>query len=180
MAVVAATEAAAAPAVALALWWGEVADRTATRVEAVTEAVAVTAVAEAGAEAAAAQQQQRLCHGGSGSGRRGGRGNGDSSFGGDRGGGDIKGGSDNKRSRGDRGSGGNSSAWQCLRRVLRVCFFSQIYFLRSFLRKPHTDSFPDDLPEKLRRKRNRVSFEKTPQEWKKQESGEFFLQKIPS
>ena len=38
MAVVVATEAAAAPAVALALWWGEAADRTVTKVEAVTEA----------------------------------------------------------------------------------------------------------------------------------------------
>jgi uncharacterized membrane protein YgcG len=71
----------------LALWRGEVADRTMTKVEA---AVATTATEEAVAEAAAApQQQQQRCNGGGG-GRRGSRGDGGNSSGG-----------------GDRGSGGN-------------------------------------------------------------------------
>ena len=59
----------------LALWRGEAADRTTTKVEAATEAAAATtATEEAVAEAAAAQQQQR-CHGGGsgGGGRRDGR-----------------------------------------------------------------------------------------------------------
>jgi hypothetical protein len=46
-----------------------------------------------------------------------------------------------------------------LRRVLMV-FVQQIYFLRCFLRRPHTDRFPDDVPKKLRRNRNRDSCEK--------------------
>ncbi len=74
MAVVAATEVTAPPAVALALWRGEAADRTVTKVEAATEAVAAMAGTEAVAEAAAAQQQQR-CHGGGSRGGRGGGGN---------------------------------------------------------------------------------------------------------
>ncbi len=45
-----------------------------------------------------------------------------------------------------------------LRRVLM--FFEQIYFLRSFLHRPHTDRFPDDVPKKLRRNRKRDSCEK--------------------
>ena len=53
----------------LALWRGEAADRTTTKVEAATEAAAATtATEEAVAEAAAAQQQQR-CHGGGGGSR---------------------------------------------------------------------------------------------------------------
>ena len=68
---VAATEAATPPAMALALWRGEAADRTATKVKAATEAAAATAatevVAEAVAEAVAVKQQQR-CHGGGGRG----------------------------------------------------------------------------------------------------------------
>ncbi len=65
----------------LALWRGEAADRTTTKVEAATEATAaMTATEEAVAEAAAAQQQQR-CHGGGGGGRLGGRGDGGSSSG---------------------------------------------------------------------------------------------------
>ncbi len=52
---VAATEAAAAPAVALALWRGEAADRMATEAEAVTaEAAAGMVATEAVAEVAAA------------------------------------------------------------------------------------------------------------------------------
>ncbi len=39
-------------------------------------------------------------------------------------------------------------------------FVYQIYFLRSFLRRPHTDRFPDDVLKKLRRNRNRDSCEK--------------------
>jgi hypothetical protein len=83
----------------LALWRGEAADRTTTKVEAATEAAAaMTATEEAVAEAVAAQQQQR-CHGSGGGGRLGGRGNGGSSSGGgDRG-------SGNKGSGGNRGSG---------------------------------------------------------------------------
>jgi hypothetical protein len=36
----------------------------------------------------------------------------------------------------------------------------QIHFLCSFLRRPHTDRFPDDVLKKLRRNRNRDSCEK--------------------
>jgi hypothetical protein len=55
MAVVVATEAAAVPAVALALWWGGAANRTATEAEVATaEAAAAMAATEAVAEAAAA------------------------------------------------------------------------------------------------------------------------------
>ncbi len=104
----------------LALWRGEAADRTMTKVEAATEAVAAateaaatkgagateaaaatTATEEAVAETAAAQQQQR-CNGGGGGGggRRGGRGDGGNSSGsGDRGSG-----VGNEGSRGNRGS----------------------------------------------------------------------------
>ena len=39
-------------------------------------------------------------------------------------------------------------------------FVYQIHFLRSFLRRPHTDRFPDDVLKKLRRNRNRDSCEK--------------------
>ncbi len=39
-------------------------------------------------------------------------------------------------------------------------FVYQIQFLRSFLRRPHTDRFPDDIPKMLRRNRNRDSCEK--------------------
>jgi hypothetical protein len=54
VAVMAATEAAAVPAVALALWRGEAANRTATEAEAATaEAAAAMAATEAVAEAAA-------------------------------------------------------------------------------------------------------------------------------
>jgi hypothetical protein len=52
--VVAASEAVVVPAVALALWWGEVADRTAKKAEAATEAVAAMAATEAVAVTAAA------------------------------------------------------------------------------------------------------------------------------
>jgi len=59
-------------------------------------------------------------------------------------------------------------------------FFLQIYFLHSILRRPHTDRIPDDVPKKLQRNRNRVSFEKkTSQELSKQESGGF-LQELPT
>ena len=67
---VAATEAVAALAEVLALWQGEAAGRTVTKVEAATEAVAATATMVA--EAVAAQQQQQ-CHGYGGGGRHGGR-----------------------------------------------------------------------------------------------------------
>ncbi len=70
MVVVAATEAVAPPAVTLALWQGEVANRTATKVEAATEAEAATVATEVVAEAVAAQQQQR-CNCGSGGSRHG-------------------------------------------------------------------------------------------------------------
>ncbi len=36
----------------------------------------------------------------------------------------------------------------------------QIHFLRSFLRRPHTDRFPDDVLKKLRWNRNCDSYEK--------------------
>ncbi len=52
-------------------------------------------------------------------------------------------------------------------------FVYHIDILRSFLRRPHTDKFPDDVPKKLRRNRNRDSCEKAPQERKTQESGGF-------
>jgi hypothetical protein len=39
-------------------------------------------------------------------------------------------------------------------------FVYQIHFLRSFLRRPHTDRFPDDALKKLRRNRNHDSCEK--------------------
>ena len=85
----------------LALWRGEAAVRTSTKVEAATEAAAATmATEEVVAEAAAAQQQQR-CHGGGGGGRPGGRGDGGSSSGG--GGRGSSGG--NKGNGGNRGSG---------------------------------------------------------------------------
>ena len=48
------SEAAAAPAVALELWWGKVVNKLATKGEVATEAAAVMAVTEAVAEAAAA------------------------------------------------------------------------------------------------------------------------------
>ena len=51
---VASSEAAAAPVVALELWWGKVANKLATKVEVATEAAAVMAVTEAVAEVAAA------------------------------------------------------------------------------------------------------------------------------
>ena len=166
---VAATEAAAEPAVALALWWGEGADRSRT------EAAAATAATEAVEEAAAAQQQQR-CDGGGGGGRRGGRGDdGNSSGRGDRGGGsnkgssgDNKGSSDNKGSGDNRGSGGNSMQWHGDVYIEFLCFFSQIHFPRSILGEPHTDRFPDVVPKKLQRNKNHVSCER-----KKQESGGF-------
>ncbi len=40
-------------------------------------------------------------------------------------------------------------------------FVSQIDILRSFLCKPHTDRFPDDVLKKLRRNRNHDSCEKS-------------------
>jgi hypothetical protein len=46
-----------------------------------------------------------------------------------------------------------------IRRVLKF-FVYQIHFLRSFLRRPHTDRFPDDVLKKLRRNRYRDSCEK--------------------
>jgi hypothetical protein len=52
-------------------------------------------------------------------------------------------------------------------RVEKVCTYStlgffvyQIHFLRSFLRRPHTDRFPDDVLKKLRQNRNRDSCKK--------------------
>ena len=39
-------------------------------------------------------------------------------------------------------------------------FFLQIHFLRSILRRPHTNRIPDDVPKKLRRNRNCDSCEK--------------------
>jgi hypothetical protein len=112
---VTATEAARAPAVALALWRGKAADRTATKVEAATEAAAALAATGAVAEAVAAQQQQ-WCHGGGGGNRRGGRGNGGTSSGGrdrdcssNKDSRDNKGSGNNKGSRDNRGSSGNIS-----------------------------------------------------------------------
>ena len=151
MAIVAVSEAAAAPAVALELWWGKVANRLATKVEAATEAAAVMVVTEAVAEAAAAgcttaaavswrrwwwwqmRRQRRRPQQQWWRRQR------------------IKGSGNSKVSEGNIGSGD---------RVLRVCFFSQIHFLRCILRKPHTDRFPDDVPKHLRRNRNHVSCEK--------------------
>jgi hypothetical protein len=52
-------------------------------------------------------------------------------------------------------------------------FVKQIDILLSFLRKPQTDRFPDDVPKKLRRNRNRVSCEKSATGAKKQESRGF-------
>ena len=40
-------------------------------------------------------------------------------------------------------------------------FVKQIDILRSFLRRPQTDRFPDDIPKKLRWNRNRDSCEKS-------------------
>ncbi len=40
-------------------------------------------------------------------------------------------------------------------------FVKQIDILHSFLRRPHTDRFPDDVPKKLRRNRNRNPCEKS-------------------
>ena len=73
MAVVAATETAAPPAMTLALWRGVAANRTATKVEMATDAAAAMVATEAVAKAAAAQQEQR-CRGSGGIGIRGGRG----------------------------------------------------------------------------------------------------------
>ncbi len=56
-----------------------------------------------------------------------------------------------------------------LRTRWRVLFL----ILRSFLRKPHTDRFPDDVLKKLRRNRNRDSCEKTATGTEMQESGGF-------
>ena len=92
MAVVAATEAAAAPVVALAFLRGEAADRMVAKVERAAEAAAVMVVTEVVAEAAAVQQQRR-CHGSGGGGRLGSKGNGGIS-----------------RGCGDRGSGGNKGS----------------------------------------------------------------------
>ncbi len=45
--------------------------------------------------------------------------------------------------------------------VLYSVFVKQIDILHSFLRRPHTDRFPDDVQKKLRRNRNRDSCEKS-------------------
>jgi hypothetical protein len=56
-----------------------------------------------------------------------------------------------------------------------VCF----QILRSFLRRPHPDRFPDDIPVKVTANRNRDSCEKKPTGTKKQEF-EGFLQELPT
>jgi hypothetical protein len=57
--------------------------------------------------------------------------------------------------------------------VLYSVFVEQIDILRSFLWWPHTDRFPDDVPKKLRRNRNRDSCEKSTTGAEKPESGGF-------
>ena len=139
MVVVATTDAAAMPAVVLALWRGEAADRTATKVEAATEA------------AAAAAQQQQWCHGGGGGDRHGGRGDGGNSSGGD-----------NKGSGGNRGSGGNQ--WHGDQQVVYLCrehlfcfFYKFISYLVSYVGPIQTGFLMAFLP-RLLRNRNRAHF----------------------
>ena len=45
-----------------------------------------------------------------------------------------------------------------------MIFFYQIHFLRSILRRPHTDRIPEGVPKKVRRNRKRDSCEIVPQE----------------
>ena len=46
-------------------------------------------------------------------------------------------------------------------RVRTYVFFEQIHFLRSILRRPHTDMIPEGAPKKFPRNRNRDSCEKS-------------------
>ncbi len=62
---------------------------------------------------------------------------------------------------------------RCHRIELYSVFVYQIDIPCSFLRRPHTDRFPEGVPKKLWRNRNHDSSKKMPQERKKQESGGF-------